>query len=783
MEKPLSSLVLLLATSAFALDCGGRDPDLCAAANAAAAQINDAAGRLLISDNQPNPKQRPIFLYNQFRRVVLELESACPDGFQIEGTIGGHWDRYAYGPRSFEAQWGDLDGTYGGSIEQGYWVGTTYTGFFEGDHEGRMGPFRAEAAGSRLWMVRDEGVGGGVKVSLGYRDGFLANVYGSCAEAPPLVVSDHYELVGNTALIAGSQGWGQGEVVAPNGLFDNDPDGAELVVVGVTDGTTVCEDTAAPFDCTTSEGGLLMVEEDGTFAYLPPTGAAADATDGFQVLVQRVTGGPITPSFVELSQVARVWYLDGYGSGTGGAYDPAGYLEDVAGTFEDGDIVYVGGDVYTASGIGVSGNVRILGGESPLIIDVPLNGQPSTEIQVGYSRGRLVAGGGSILRVDTDDVPASVQLENLELGGDSGAEGMVTLAGRMSYELALQQVLVYGSGTAVQVVQPDGIDPQQSRILVQDSILAGPITSFDLHHGGQADTLVSLAEVQVLGNVGAFAVRATDEARLTIDLGNTRLEDTQSVFDLQLDGMSSTQLTVQNLEVYAGGTLLTADTAADALLRVDWHYAYAEVGETAFGLRTTDGSEVYFDVSNLFVESGDQFLQVESDGFGPGFGAYLLNSDLYAGGQSGRPGIEVTGRYEGKNNLVMADSSLYYAGSTAPAIQVHGDHASETSLTMVANGILSQGYGSIVDVRTQNELSQLCLDFAGNYVQPGQLRLRQQQGSIFMLAGLYGSGSNPSNVVNFLESQNQGDVGVEQYGSGVEVNYDSTSHCMLPDRG
>ena len=84
----MSSLVLLLAFTASALDCAGFDPQLCHAANAAAEQINAAAGQQLVYDAHPSSRQRPRFLYNRFLGVYADAAAQCEWGFEMQGTLG-----------------------------------------------------------------------------------------------------------------------------------------------------------------------------------------------------------------------------------------------------------------------------------------------------------------------------------------------------------------------------------------------------------------------------------------------------------------------------------------------------------------------------------------------------------------------------------------------------------------------------------------------------------------------------------------------------------------------
>ncbi|MCB9689879.1 MAG: hypothetical protein H6735_32870 [Alphaproteobacteria bacterium] len=783
----MSSLVLLLASQALALDCAGLDPDLCAAANAAADQINAAAGQVIFRDDHPNSSKRPYYLYLRFEQYAYaRAQAECGAlPFHIDGTIGGYWAQ----PRRWTGIWGDLDGSYGGTIPDGTWSGSRYMGTFEGDVEHRMGVYRATASGTDMWMDRQEGYGGGVKRWFDSTTGYIANLYGTCQAPAPEVVPDAYEVIGNTAFVAGMPGHGGPEVVTPDGLFANDPDGPDLRVVGIAG----CPETEAPFGayCTTALGGLLYVEEDGAFAYLPPAGADVGTTDSFEVLVEHVDGSARATSLVELTSRARVWYVEAGSSGDGRADFPAGSLAEIADQVDAGDIVYIGGMVDAGQGVSVEGDVQLLGGDAPLIVDVDLNGVPGpVHLPMWFTGGGLVANGVPLVTLNTDGVPGSVHLQSLEIMGDSGP-GLVAVEGAQPASVSLQQLQIGATGTIVQVHQPAWSVPGTSEVLLQEVLMGGAIRPFDLDHAGQGDLYVRMTDIDAdTWGASASTVRSTDEAHLTVEILRSRLYGA-SGFDLQLSGASQTRFGMSEVEGIWEGDLVAASTMDDARLEVATPTTLLDVGGTAFGFEILDASHVSLTLDQTMVGAGGQVLRVENGVYpnlvDAGFDSYVTNSTLFAAGANHRPGIELTGSFAapftGRTRLAMGGNELYYDGPTdMPVVQVLGGERADTAVTMVDNQLDASGRMAHVDVRTESHSSELCLDFTSNEVYGGgTVHLQQTSGSMFGIAGLPGSGTDPWQIEGYLQSVNWGArIDVERYGPGVVVDYGGVGSCELP---
>lgn len=788
----MSSLVILLASTASALDCTGLDPQICTAANAAADRINDAAGQQLVYDAHPSSKQRPQFLYNRFQTTFADARAQCEWGFEVQGTIGAYWNRAAFGPRRFVGSWEDLDGSYGGEVVDGSWNGSSFYGNFDGDPEGRMGTYQAVYGGSEMWMIRNDGLGGGTKVGLGGGTGFFGNVYGDCAEEPT-VEFDVYPVVGNTALLVGTPGEFEPALELTGSLFDNDPDAGDLIVTGVHDGFALCDDDTAPFDCHTASGGLLRVFEDGTFMHLPPSGAPVDTVDFFGIEIGRVGSTGRTYSDVELQHVGRVWYADSNGfDGDGGSYGPALSLDGIVGPIESGDTVYIAGSVEAGSGLVLGGDVRVLGGTVPLTVDGMFQGSPITlPITTNMEpRGEVRLSGAPFLTVQAGGAPedSDVYLEGLEIVGQAGPQGMIHVYGPDRFDLTLDQVSLYswgGDAPAVRVEQPYGghYGAPGSNITVRNSQFEGGMTAFDIQQGDERSTSLVLDDVQFQIDGTVVSATSTDFAVLSMRLQNSFVEASQGLFDLQLDQGTETRVELEAVEgTIASGDAFRITSLDGAQLDVDVRSVQLEVGATLFAVDLYEYARVQFDLTDAVVYADQQILRVTNDGFGPGFGSTIENSELYASGGAYGPAIQVTGHWQATNRIAMGYSTLGNAGGSGPAVRIQGNDASTTSVTMLNNDFQrSPSVQRAVEFRTNASTSSMCLDFEANRSYGGPLSVYQQPGSAFSIAGLPGNGTNASYVRNYLQYVNpQMSVRVQDQSPYGPVNFGSVGGCELP---
>ncbi|MEZ4322593.1 MAG: hypothetical protein R3F61_34315 [Myxococcota bacterium] len=828
----MSPLVIMLATPAFALDCSGLDPQLCAAANTARDQINAIAGEVVIDDAHPANRQRTTWLYQHFEQAAAQAAADCGSDIVLDGTIAAHWDRVAYGPRTFygawspiggsSSDWGPADGTWNPSL-------ALYTGAIYDNPAFPEGFFEASWSGRYVTMQWEDGFGGGVRQTTSSGVGYFATIYGSCV--PPQVTADVYEVVGNTPLVAGRGSYGWGEVTAALGLLDNDPDGADLRVVGVSDGSTLCEDVYdGVIACTTGLGGQVYVYEDGTFEYLPPATGPGRESDWFDVVLE-ASNGARTSSPVELVPVRSVWYLDGhgYGYGSGTLVEPASTLDAIQGFVREGDVVYLSGSVDGGSGVTVSGEVRFLSADEGFLLDVALNGEsgPVPILPFG-GRATLQASGAPPITVDPDAAPTRVSLEHVDLVGDDGGIGLVFVGGTAPFDLVVRDAHLEASTVGVVVDQPQAAHFEPATVLLEEVDLTGPQWGVGLQQGFHADTVVTLSRVQAATGTG-IEVLALDEARVQVALTDTVLDTygpatrfvvsgqsdthvthTQSMafgpsaalqveatdaatldvdvsfaqwlaerpFDLQLAGSSSTRIVAQDVEVVDAYEALSAGVHEGAFLDLELSQVRL-AGITGMTVTPTDEATVHLLASGLTVETEAHALHVTNETHqSEGFQAYIGDSELVSFGRT-TPTIELFGIDGAITHVTMIDD-LVYADGNQRALDARSHVYAETSLTLLGNAFLGDAPDRI-EVQTEHPASRMCLDLQGNYVDGyGTTVLRQRSGSEFVLPGLnaYGSGANPLHVEGFVQSQNQTRADVRTGAGDVSAYSGGSQPCM-----
>lgn len=814
----MSPIIIMLAATSYAMDCAGRDPDLCAAANTAATQVNllsPVPGQVLVDDNHPTWKRRPVFFYNRFREMVQEGEALCGGPVKLEGTAVGVFDRTYLGNRNIEGLWADF-GSPEASL-QGQINGTNYVGYYEGDPTGHLGMLDAWHTGSRIRQDRDQGFWGGGRVWLGSGAGYFAAIYGSCA--PPEVAPDTYDFISNVPLVAGQQG--QGAVFAPHGLLDNDPEVA--VIVGVTDGYVPCDDTEAPFDCPTAQGGLVTVYADGTFDYLPPAGGEAD---GFEIVVQAPQGGGTATSPVELEPTGRVWYVQEGGNGFGTLVEPAGSLQDIAGMVQPGDVVYLTGEVYAGSGIATTGDLRVVSGEVPLFLDLDLNGVPGPiDLSEYYQRATILVDGGPAFAFDTSNEPASVHVEGIDFVGDDGGAGRIAVSGATAHTLTLNSVNMEGSGIGVWIDQPASLDGAPSSLQVTNARFHGSMAVAGLTYGGDTSSTVTLADVELAETGYGLFVETSGDAQLTVNVADLVGATDGDLLHVSAIDQAHVQATLNQVELNGAGigvALVGADTTTleltvtdavmtnvEQLVLIDasgqasvngnleniqaiWNLngfdvdaiddshvtlyvenSEYEVDDTFLDVDARDAARVELAVAGVRVGAGEQAVRLHNQtAYGPGIQAHFVQNELASFGPYNTPGFQIQAMYEATTHVTLQDNLLYQDGPRAFAVT--GDDRSETSLTLVANEFL--GNRPELSFETADRRSFMCVDLRVNQVdRNGPVTLRQSGGSDFQLAGYGGSPTNPYQIEGFLRSRNDAEFEVVRY--PASVYYRGTSSC------
>jgi VCBS repeat-containing protein len=167
------------------------------------------------------------------------------------------------------------------------------------------------------------------KANDGLADSNVTTVTITVIAQPPVGVNDSYSAVGNTELRVGT-----GPNVTPSAQVpgqsvldnDTDPDTPHLLL------------TVSSFDMTSTAGGSVTMNPNGTFNYLPPVGFTG--TDTFHYTVFDGTTG--STATVTISVTNRVWYVNNTAAmGDGRSSSPFSALASAQGASAIGDYIYV----------------------------------------------------------------------------------------------------------------------------------------------------------------------------------------------------------------------------------------------------------------------------------------------------------------------------------------------------------------------------------------------------------------------------------------------------------
>ncbi|HSS77020.1 MAG TPA: cadherin domain-containing protein, partial [Thermoanaerobaculia bacterium] len=207
----------------------------------------------------------------------------------------------------------------------------------------------------------------------------------------PITTADTYDTIGNTELRVDRPAGTTPNVSVtspaspPNrGVLhtDTDSDNGQTNTL-IVSGISGCGDTIAPYVCTTTNGGTVSMETDGSFSYVPPAGNNADDTFTY---VARDTDGLTSTAMVTLKIHERVWFVknNATAGGLGRSADPFDTLAEAqtASSANDYIFVYLGDGTSTgqSAGITLKAGQHLLGEHIGLTVAVPgpgsFNGTP-----------------------------------------------------------------------------------------------------------------------------------------------------------------------------------------------------------------------------------------------------------------------------------------------------------------------------------------------------------------------------------------------------------------------
>ncbi len=214
---------------------------------------------------------------------------------------------------------------------------------------------------------------------------------------PPVAGSDTFEAIGNTELrvdifTAAATPYLTHDAPGGNfGVLNNDSDPVEGDTIFVA-GIVGCADVTAPFDCTTTNGGTVSMNADGTFSVTP---LAIAASDSFQY--QLSDGTDTTNSTVTINLKGAVWYVnaDAPAGGNGTSVHPFNSFTALNGAGGAGDVDGAGAYIFVhAAAANLNGSIELEAGQHLLGEAVALSVDPGASVN-GVSGPFLLRAAGS----------------------------------------------------------------------------------------------------------------------------------------------------------------------------------------------------------------------------------------------------------------------------------------------------------------------------------------------------------------------------------------------------
>ncbi|HEY3052840.1 MAG TPA: Ig-like domain-containing protein [Thermoanaerobaculia bacterium] len=200
------------------------------------------------------------------------------------------------------------------------------------------------------------------KANDGAADSNVATATITVIAQPPTAVNDSYNAVGNTQLRVGT-----GAAMTPSAQIP----GASVLDNDTDPDTPHGSLTVSAFDGTSSAGGNVSMNPNGSFNYLPPVGFTG--TDTFHYTV--TDGTSSSTGLVSIFVSDRVWYVkNDAGPGDGRSVSPFNNLFAAEFASAIGDIIYVHTGNGTTSGqnagIVLKANQKLIGQGVALVVGV-----------------------------------------------------------------------------------------------------------------------------------------------------------------------------------------------------------------------------------------------------------------------------------------------------------------------------------------------------------------------------------------------------------------------------
>jgi len=438
---------------------------------------------------------------------------------------------------------------------------------------------------------------------------------------PPAAVNDMYTTAGNVEIAAGGAvPTSLARVTAASGVLANDSDPVEmtaLTVVGIN-GTALLTGTS-------TLGGDVTMNADGTFVYVPPVGVKnrlGAMADTFTYTVQNGAGGQAVGT-VSIDVVdALVWFVHndptaplnpaGGDGRSSNPFDTLGAADAfLGGPSLDGDTIFVfEGDGTTA---GQNGGIRLRSGQKLIghktathtfggvVVDVP---NPPTATAVPPSTRPLIGNAaGDAVRVLADLAPhLGVEVRGLEIAASGNAID-VTSAATHAVGIVIDDNRFVSSGTEAIDLNPGSsglftatvsnnvfatASPTGNAIDVTSAATAGQV---EVAIDNNADvTSAAGTAIHVDGSAGTGTLFVTGFAGNSVhgNPGGTGIEVVGAVFDADptdadFDLVAAGTTTVGTSANPVGGAGVVLGSPAAAASRVSGNLSFAQLDVAAGG--------------------------------------------------------------------------------------------------------------------------------------------------------------------------------------------------------
>ena len=357
-----------------------------------------------------------------------------------------------------------------------------------------------------------------------------------CVNDPPVAGADTYQTIGNTALVAGGATPGSlAKVVAAASVLANDSDPVEMTAVTVAG---IGADVTPPFTGSTTLGGQVVMNANGSFAYLPPRGVrnrVGAMADTFTYTLADA-GGATAVGMVSIEIIDElVWYVHNDpageplnpvdGANAGRADDPFDTLAGAGAVHGANEMicVYRGDGTSTGLNAGITlaaSGVKLHGEHFGCAFNVGLNGNaPPTVLLAATASNhpKITNGAGNAVTVDATAASLTgIEIRGVDLSGSANALD-ITNGGANNASVTLENAIVSGAAS-------EGIDVNQAG--------TGSVTV----------TVSNLSTFTATGN--AFDARATGSGNLNIAFTSNPGITSTGGDAIHIDGSGGTGVTL-----------------------------------------------------------------------------------------------------------------------------------------------------------------------------------------------------------------------------------------------